>query len=118
MKTHRRVKPPNDRHGQVFKIVVNPATVYITLNKLDDGSPIEIFGKCDEGYQGWLDTLCVTASLALQHGCPFETIMQKWRFMRFPPEQLGVGTSIPDAIARRLSQTTTEVGDNTQETAT
>lgn len=108
-----RIKPPTDRRGDTHKIVLmgqslsNPGetvkvTLYATLNRLPDGRPIEMFIKADNGYQGFCDTLAVTVSLALQYGAPLEAILAKWRGQRYEPSQIGVGTSIADAIARWL----------------
>ena len=84
-------------------MVCGSVTMYLTVNTGTDGKPLEIFAKSDEGWQGWLDALCVTASLALQYGCPLETLLAKWRGMRFSPDGIaGQGTSLPDTIAKKL----------------
>lgn len=98
-----RKKLPTDRAGITTKIEVGPVTLYVTVNVDPAGNPLEMFCKADEGWQAWVDVLCETASLALQHGCPFGTIMRHWRGNRFYPLGVpGQGTSIPDAIARRF----------------
>ena len=97
----KRKKPPNPRPGKTHKIKVGSVSVYVTVNDDETGNPIEMFSKSDGGHTGWCDALSVTASLAMQHGCPLKTLLEKWRGMRFPPD--GVRAfSIPDAIARRL----------------
>lgn len=101
MKSTRK-KPPVTRTGSTYKIDIDGVTVYVTVNFDETGHPIELFAKASDGHQGWVDIMCLTASLAIQHGCPLETILAKWRWARFPPSQLGIGTSIPDAIARLL----------------
>lgn len=98
-----RRRPPMTRHGKTHKITLNSVTLYLTVNEVD-GKPIELFCKADEGLQGWVDTLCITASLALQWGCPIEDIIRHWRGQRFPPHSLGQGTSVPDALARMLAK--------------
>lgn len=77
-------------------------TLYVTLNRMPDGRPIELFVKANDGYQGICDTLALTASIALQYGAPLNAILEKWRGQRYEPSRLGVGTSIADAMARVL----------------
>lgn len=89
------------REGTVHKILCGSVTLYVTVNTNEDKQPMEMFVKADEGWQGWADTLALTASMALQHGCPLETILTKWRGLRFSPDGMRA-FSIPDAIARRL----------------
>jgi hypothetical protein len=96
-----RVRLPTTRRGKTHKVRVGACTVYLTANVGKDGQVLELFGKADEGQQGWVDALMVTASLALQHGCPLDTLLTKWRGMRFPPAGIGA-LSVPDAVARRL----------------
>jgi hypothetical protein len=91
------------RTGQTYKIVVGEVTVYVTLNRDDNGKPKELFAKADEGYQGWIDVLMLTASLALRNGCDFATILNHWRHQRFEPAAFGC-SSIPDAIAKRIQE--------------
>ena len=102
----KRTKPPTDRKGETHKITIGGTDVYVTLNRLPDGRPIELFikaSKTDEHcWQGPLDTLAVTASIAMQYDAPLDTILGKWRGQRYEPSQIGVGSSIVDAIARRL----------------
>ena len=98
-----RSRPPVTRNGTTRKIRLGRVTLYVTLNRLPDGTPCEMFGKADEGNQGQLDALCLTASLAMQHGVPLALILRHWRGMRYPPDGIaGQGSSIPDAIARAL----------------
>lgn len=96
-----RNRLPQDRAGKTHKVRCGTVTLYVTVNMDTSGNPMELFAKADEGYQGQADALCVTASLALQHGCPFATILRKWRGMRYVPDGFGA-FSIPDAIARKL----------------
>ncbi len=98
-----RQRLPPTRRGQTHKIVCGPCTLYVTANTDRDGAVLELFAKADEGWQGWADALMVTASMALQHGCPLADLLAKWRGMRFGP--CGPGAlSVPDAIARRLGE--------------
>ena len=98
-----RQRLPTTRKGKTYKIRVGPCTVYLTANVGPDGVVRELFCKADEGWQGWADALMITASLALQHGCPLDTLLAKWRGMRFPPAGIGA-LSVPDAVARVLGE--------------
>jgi len=93
---------PETRNGKTHKIKCGPVSLYVTVNTGVDGAPAEMFVKADNGWQGWADALAVTASMAMQHGCPLATILKKWRGMRFDPSGIGHGKSIPDAIAERI----------------
>jgi len=104
-----RTKPPNDREGWISKIKLGSSTVYLIMNFTepgrDEGQLIELLAKADEGNQGTADALSLTASLLLQYNCPPEKLVEKWRGMRFPPDSIGRGTSIPDAFARTIQKT-------------
>jgi len=100
----KRQKLPTNREGQTHKIHCGPVTLYLTANVDKKGRIKELFVKAGEGWQGWADALCVTASIALQYGAPLDVILRKWRNMRFPPDGIGA-LSIPDVIARRLLPT-------------
>ncbi len=101
--TTPRKRLPDTRAGSTHKIVCGKVTLYVTVNHYPDGTAGEMFCKADEGWQGWADALAVTASLALQHGCPLDSILSKWRGMRFAPDGVpGQGSSLPDAIAREF----------------
>ena len=109
-----RTKPPTTRKSLTHKLKLCDVALYVTIGFNEDGEPIEIFGKASDGWQSWLDVLCETASLALQHGCPIETITKHWRGHRFAPDGIvGQGTSIPDSIARWLEGEPWKGGDNT-----
>ena len=99
---------PQTRYGITKKIRLGNWTLYVTLNSVD-GKPVEMFIKYSrrghsEGLDGsplaYLDTMAKGASRQLQAGVPLATVLGDWRFTRFPPDQLGVGTSPLDAIAR------------------
>lgn len=96
-----RSRLPATRRGHTHKIKAGAVTLYLTANTDAAGNVMELFIKADEGWQGWADALAVTASMALQYGCPLEDIMRKWRGMRFPPDGMGA-FSIPDAVARKM----------------
>ena len=89
--------------GKTYKVPCGLTTGYVTINTDADGIPREMFAKWDEGYQGMADGLALTASLAMQYGCPMDVILNKWRGMRFPPDGINAN-SIPDAIARTLTK--------------
>ena len=100
-----RRKPETTRHGLTRKMTLAKVEVYATLNRDKDGRPIELFAKATEGWQGWVDVLCETASLAMQYGCPLSVLARHWRGHRFPPDGIaGEGSSVPDAIARWLEE--------------
>lgn len=101
-----RQRLPETRGGSTHKIKCGKVTLYVTLNLDADGNPMEMFIHADEGWQGWADVLALTASVALQHGADFATLMKKWRGLRFEPDGIQA-FSIPDAIARCFEETKT-----------
>jgi len=94
-----------DRRGQTHKIKVGDITIHLTVNRDESGKPKELFAKASEGFQGWVDVLMLTASLALRYGCPMQTILNHWRHHRFEPAAFGC-SSIPDAIAKKIQEET------------
>jgi len=98
-----RQRLPDLRRGKTHKVQVGLCTLYLTVNASAAGLPLEVFGKADEGHQGEVDGLCILASLALQHGCPAETIARHLRHRRYPPHGIaGQPCSLSDAIGRVL----------------
>jgi hypothetical protein len=97
-----RKRLPATRTGRTHKVCCGPVTIYVTVNVDAAGKPQEMFAKSDEGYQGQMDVLAETASLAMQHGCDLPTILRHWRGHRYDPQGVGQGTSLPDAISRAL----------------
>ena len=96
-----REKLPTTRNGTTHAIRCGKVDILLTVNTDVTGKPLEMFVKASEGYQGWADALALTASLAMQYGCPLGKILEKWRGMRFEPDGLKA-FSVPDAIARKL----------------
>ena len=100
-----RRKPDVTRPGTTKKITLGDCEFYLIVNVYEDGTPCEMFGKFssgDESTRGWAAWGMTMASIALQHGCPMDTILRHSRGQKFPPSQLGKASSIPDAIAREL----------------
>ena len=100
-----RKKPGTSRSGTTHDIELGKVKIHLTANRGDDGNIIELFGKASGGFQGFVNVLCSTASLALQHGCSIDVICKLWRHTRFEPSGIaGQGTSIPDAIAKCIDE--------------
>lgn len=89
------------RRGGTTTVHVGAVTLHVTVNRSADGAPFEVFAKADPFvHQGECDGLCILTSLALQHGCPAETIVKHMRHRRYAPEGMaGQPKSISDAIA-------------------
>jgi hypothetical protein len=75
-----RRKPPTNRPGTTRKMPLGKAAIYVTCNRWDDGDRgvCELWAKADDGLQGEADGLCESGSLALQYGCPAETLVRHW----------------------------------------
>ena len=104
MSASKRKRLPMTRSGTTYKIGIGDCTVYVTVNVDEEGIERELFVKADSGYQGWCDILAETASLYLQSGGTMKELLRHWRGHRFDPQQLGVGSSIPDSIARVIGK--------------
>lgn len=68
---------PNRRESESFRFEHGGLRHYGTISRYDDGRVAEIFldtGKPGSAYQAMARDLAVAASLALQHGCPPETL--------------------------------------------
>lgn len=95
-----RKKLPATRKGNTTKYTVGGVTLYVTVN---GAPPAEVFCKADEGCQGQADALAEITSLALQHGCPADTIVAHLRHRRYAPcGGPGQPCSISDALGRAI----------------
>lgn len=83
--------------------------VVVIVGLYSDGQPGEIFLRVGRGgslASGAFDALALVMSMALQHGVPLRTMLDKMRGMRFDPagatgdEEIGIALSIPDAVAK------------------
>jgi ribonucleoside-diphosphate reductase alpha chain len=110
-----RRRLPDERPGFTKRIHLRhregDLKIYVSTGTFPDGTLGELFIKADKAgstISGLLDSLSVTASLALQHGVPIETIVEKWGRMQFDPSgtttdpDMRQVSSIVDAVARWL----------------
>jgi len=111
----RRRLPP-DRAGlaKTFRVPRadgEPMTVYVVVNTYEDGAPGEMFvygERMGELEHGLLDQWATMASIALQHGAPITTLVDKMVGQRFNPAgittdpQYRTVSSVVDYIGRWL----------------
>lgn len=112
--TTERRKLPNDRQSVTHAFRVGEVKCFITVGLYEDDSVGEVFlqaghgNASDDRITGLLDGWAVAFSLALQHGCPLESLLEKFERMRFEPAgltsnpQIPMATSIFDYCARWL----------------
>lgn len=83
-----RHRLPAERNGITHKFTVGDQKGYITVGLYPDGSPGEVFVRiAKEGstLSGVLDSFAIMVSLALQHGIPLRTLVDKFKHVHFEP---------------------------------
>lgn len=68
---------PNRRQIETFKFEFAGIKLHASVSHFDDGRVAEVFvdaGKCNTGIQAVARDGAILISLALQHGCPVETL--------------------------------------------
>jgi len=103
-----RIRLPCNRDGTVTKKLLGDSSLYIIVNKSEDGRVVECFGASTDGLRAELDGLCGLISIALQgggHAEVFRRIVKFLRFRRYPPEgNIGQACSVSDALAQALEE--------------
>lgn len=95
-----RRRLPDDRQAITHKFSVAGQEGYITVGLYDDGSPGEIFIKMSKQgstVSGFVDSLAIAWSMALQHGVPVESLISKYIDHRFEPSGMTSNPRIPMA---------------------
>jgi ribonucleoside-diphosphate reductase alpha chain len=95
-----RRRLPDDRQAITHKFSVGGQEGYITVGLYDDGSPGEVFIKMSKQgstVSGFVDSLAIAWSMALQHGVPVESLISKYIDHRFEPAGMTRNPSIPMA---------------------
>lgn len=68
---------PNRRETQTFKFEFAGIRHHCSVSHYADGRPAEIFidaGKVNSGIQSLMKDAAIIISIALQHGCPVQTL--------------------------------------------
>jgi ribonucleoside-diphosphate reductase alpha chain len=107
-----RKRLPKARPSLTTSFTVGGAEGYMTAGSYPDDGLGEVFlklGKQGSTLAGVMDAFSIAISIALQHGVPLETYVQKFTNMRFEPAGLTddpdirMAQSILDYIFRRLA---------------
>ncbi|MGY1619629.1 vitamin B12-dependent ribonucleotide reductase [Geodermatophilus sp. SYSU D00691] len=107
-----RKRLPKKRTSMTTSFSVAGAEGYMTAGMYEDGSLGEVFlklGKQGSTLAGVMDAFSIALSIALQHGVPLETYIQKFTNMRFEPAgmtddpDIRIAQSVMDYIFRRLA---------------
>jgi len=113
-----RRKLPARRKGYNQRFVIldgkRRVVVYLRTGEYPDGTLGEIFCDVSQNVDSSLGALvnmwCIAISLALQYGCPLDTLTDQYTFTKFAPsgvvqshDRLKMCTSIADAIFRDLA---------------
>ena len=107
-----RRRLPNERHSLTHRFEVGGHEGYIMVGLYDDGTPGEIFlrmAKEGSTISGLMDSFAVAVSLALQHGVPLATLVEKFSHTRFEPQgftrnpEIPIAKSIMDYMFRWLA---------------
>jgi len=110
---------PNRRRGYNQKISVvgrdgKKLAIHMRTGNYADGTIGEIFvdiaQNADPSLRAMLNMWAMAVSLALQHGCPLDTLVEMYTFTKFDPSgpvrdhaRIKMCTSIVDAIFRDLA---------------
>jgi ribonucleoside-diphosphate reductase alpha chain len=84
----QRERLPETRPAITHKFEIADHDGYIVVGLYEDGRPGEVFlkiGKEGSTLGGLLDCIGILTSVALQHGVPLETLVDKFSFVRFEP---------------------------------
>jgi ribonucleoside-diphosphate reductase alpha chain len=107
-----RKRLPKSRPSRTTSFAVGGAEGYMTAGSYPDDGLGEVFlklGKQGSTLAGVMDAFSIAISVALQHGVPLETYVQKFTNMRFEPAGLTddpdirMAQSVIDYIFRRLA---------------
>lgn len=104
-----RRRLPDERQAITKKFVIGGVKGYFTVGMFENGDPGELFitvAKEGSTLRGLIDGIGVSVSMALQHGVPLETLVEKLSYMRFEPQgftgdpDIKIAHSILDFIFR------------------
>ena len=107
-----RRRMPKRRSSQTTSFAVGGAEGYLTAGTYEDGDLGELFlkfGKQGSTLAGLMDAFSIAISIALQHGVPLETYVEKFTNLRFEPAgmtddpDVRMAQSIMDYVFRRLA---------------
>ncbi|WKV16513.1 vitamin B12-dependent ribonucleotide reductase [Janibacter limosus] len=105
-----RRRMPKRRSSQTTSFAVGGAEGYLTAGTYEDGDLGELFlkfGKQGSTPAGLMDAFSIAISIALQHGVPLETYVEKFTNLRFEPAgmtddpDVRMAQSIMDYVFRR-----------------
>jgi ribonucleoside-diphosphate reductase alpha chain len=108
----KRERLPRRRRSNTFTFRVADCKGYVTVSEYDDGRPGELFCKVSKQgstLAGIMDAFSIAISIALQHGVPLRTFVEKYSNMRFEPAgmtddpDIRFASSLIDFIFRRLA---------------
>jgi ribonucleoside-diphosphate reductase alpha chain len=100
MPTLTRERLPTTRVSLTHKFEIGDHDGYIIVGLYNDGRPGEVYlkiGKEGSTLGGLLDCIGILTSVALQHGVPVETLIEKLSHVRFEPSGLTKNRQIPQA---------------------
>jgi ribonucleoside-diphosphate reductase alpha chain len=108
-----RRKMEKTRPSITHKFSIGSQEGYLTVGLYPDGTLGEIFietSKQGSALMGFVDAWATAVSIGIQHGVPFDVLMEKFQDMRFDPsgftgeDNIQMAKSIPDYIFRWLEQ--------------
>jgi ribonucleoside-diphosphate reductase alpha chain len=104
---------PSERRGLIHHFDIGGHEGYIRVSAFEDGTPGELFltmAKVGSTLSGMVDSFAIMVSIALQHGVRLDTLVRKFRAVRFEPSgvtqnpDIPVASSIVDYVFRWLEQ--------------
>jgi ribonucleoside-diphosphate reductase alpha chain len=108
-----RRRLPSERRGLTHHFDVGGHEGCIRVSVFEDGTPGELFltmAKVGSTLSGMVDSFAIVVSLAFQHGVRLETLVRKFREVRFEPcgftqnPDIPTASSIVDYVFRWLEQ--------------
>lgn len=90
----------SERRGLIHHFDVGGHEGYIRVSVFDDGTPGELFltmAKVGSTLSGMVDSFAIMVSLAFQHGVRLDTLVKKFREVRFEPSGFTQNADIPTA---------------------
>jgi ribonucleoside-diphosphate reductase alpha chain len=115
MNEAKRKELPERRAGYTQKIRVGGQKIYLHTGEYEDGSLGEIFldvHKTGTALRSMFNAFALLFSLALQHGCPLEELVNAFKNFKFEPcgpvqgdPRIKEASSLLDYVVRELELT-------------